>query len=217
VVYRVKGLEIHSENTAQSMDRPAGFLVSWIRALPRVNELLDYGCGKLRYATELARRGRRLTLVDSDTQLSRDQKLGKHFTSVGALAPKLWPTCRVLRPEQLDGDSVQYEFIFCANVLSAIPTRRRRSEVLRQIATALAPSGTCLFVTQYRNSSFNHQQQNANAIRHLDGWILPNRANGSYYGLLNKRFLAELVQRHSMNVSDSWIDGQSAFVLAKRQ
>jgi hypothetical protein len=199
------------------MDRPAESLISWIRALPRVNELLDYGCGKLRYTGELARRAKRITLVDSDAQLSRDQKLGKHFTSIRALAPKLWPNCRVLEPTQLDSVSARYGFVLCANVLSAIPTPRHRSNLLRQIATVLEPAGTCLFVTQYRNSSFNKRRRDQNAFQHLDGWILSNGSSGSYYGLLDKGSLEKLVQRHGMSVTDSWIDGQSAFVLVKRQ
>ena len=51
-------------------------------------------------------------------------------------------------------DPTKYDFILCANVLSAIPLANVRSMTLRRLAGALEKKGRCLFVTQYRHSCF---------------------------------------------------------------
>jgi hypothetical protein len=73
--YRVRGCELRSENAAKPASQPSRAVLGWIAGLPAGLVILDYGCGKLRYAGPLAKRARAVMAVDSHVQVSRLQKL----------------------------------------------------------------------------------------------------------------------------------------------
>jgi hypothetical protein len=217
VHYRAKGLEIRSENAAKPMTKPASPLRHWLGEIQEVSTALDYGCGKLRYSGALARKCSTLTLVDSEVQLSREQQLGRTRSTVRQYARRHWPKCRVLNIDQFGRDRRTYDFVLCANVLSAIPDKRVRSITLLKIASVLGKAGRCLFVAQYRNSYFKKVAASPNAIAHLDGWILETRRGAFYFGTLNKQRLTNLLIRHDFLIEKEWIEGESAYVLARRK
>jgi 2-polyprenyl-3-methyl-5-hydroxy-6-metoxy-1,4-benzoquinol methylase len=179
-----------------------------------VDNVLDYGCGKLRYSSQLVKRCKRLTLVDSGVQLDRLQTISGRQTTVRHFAGKRWATCRVLTIEEFQKERLTYDFILCSNVLSAIPVKSVRSKVLYSLHKALDPSGSCLFVTQYRNSDFRKMAASKLSSKHLDGWILNTSRGAFYYGLLNRADLERLVTQHGFRISKSWVEGESAYVLA---
>jgi hypothetical protein len=216
VRYKAKGLEIRSENAAKPMTIPAAHLVDWLRKMPEVHSALDYGCGKLRYSGIIARKCKALTLVDSEVQLSREQQLGRTRTSVRDLALQYWPKCRALSLEQFSRDKRKYDFILCANVLSAIPDKRIRSESLRRILSSLKRTGNCLFVAQYRSSYFKEVDA-AGCVPHLDGWILKTEQGAYYFGVFTLKKLSELVLRHGFSATKGWTKGESAYLLATRR
>ncbi len=213
--YRAKGLEIRSENAAKPMMKPAAPLRRWLGEIQEVPSALDYGCGKLRYSGVLARKCALLTLVDSEVQLSREQQLGRTRTTVRQYAQRPWPKCRLLNVDEFGRDRRTYDFVLCANVLSAIPDKRVRSRTLLRIASVLGKSGRCLFVAQYRNSYFKEVAASPDAIAHLDGWILKARRGAFYFGILNKQKLTSLLVRHGFLIEKEWIEGVSAYVLAR--
>jgi 2-polyprenyl-3-methyl-5-hydroxy-6-metoxy-1,4-benzoquinol methylase len=178
-----------------------------------VRAALDFGCGKLRYSGLLARKCKAFTLVDSEVQVTRTQKIGGKETTVSEYAKREWPGCRVLSLEEFQRDKRKYDFVLCANVLSAIPNRRVRSKALRRLASAARDEGRCLFITQYRNSYFTKMAASRNAIRHLEGWILKTQRGAFYYGLLDKNEVSALVARHGFTIEKAWIEGESAYVL----
>lgn len=214
--YKVKGLEIRSENAAKPMSMAAKPLVAWIHKQSRVTRALDYGCGKLRYAPALATRCHELTLVDSAIQIDRVQSVDGTQTTVRQYAAQKWRHARVLSIEKFEEDNLKYDLALCANVLSTIPNARVRSHVLRRLLSALAPDGKCLFVAQYQNSYFKDALSSPNALQRLDGWVLKSSRGNSYYGLLNKEKLESLIERHGFLVFQSWRNGQSAYVLGSR-
>jgi 2-polyprenyl-3-methyl-5-hydroxy-6-metoxy-1,4-benzoquinol methylase len=215
VRYRVKGLEIRSENAAKPVSQRSAVLVNWLRDLDPVYSVLDYGCGKLRYASILVRLAKSVTLVDGEIQLSRRQRVGGRLTNVRDYV-KRWPNTRVLSVDKFCNDKHTYDFILCANVLSAIPTRRARSEVLRRLAERLSPSGRCLFTTQYRNTDFGVAAQSERAKPHLDGWLLTGQRGTFYYGLIDKQKLVNMAVRHGFRVEAAWTYGESAYVLTAK-
>lgn len=215
--YKVGNLEVRSENAAKPIAQAARPLVEWLRQMEPVGLALDYGCGKLRYSGHLAKRCSRLTLVDSGIQLDRVQKIAGRQTTVREFVKRKWPTSRVLAVEEFEEDGTVFDFVLCANVLSAIPREDARSRVLHNLHRRLAPGGSCLFVTQYRNSDFRKMAASKNARRHLDGWILVTKRGAFYYGILDRRRLEELVTRHGFRSIHSWLEGQSAYVLATRE
>ncbi len=211
--YKVKGLEIKSENAAKSHRQASRYLLRFIKTLPKMKKACDYGCGKLRYAKPLSQRCRQLALVDSAVQLERKQVLFGDRTTIREYVGKRLYNARTMTVEEFDTDDEKYDFVLCANVLSAIPQVRVRSFLLRSIFQHLAPSGRCLFVTQFRNSYFKQMIASSRSIPHLDGWILPSKNGASYYGIISPKKLMPLLKRHGYTVHNLWVEGQSAFAL----
>jgi len=215
--YKIDCAEIRSENAAKTMAEASAFLVDWLRSKPRVNNSLDYGCGKLRYSKYLARRCLRLSLVDSKVQLERSQVINKQVTNVIRYAHKHWPTCRTYTVEQFwAGVEERYDFVLCANVLSAIPSRIIRARSLRAIKACLRPEGQCLVVNQHANSYFKEAPKRAGATPHLDGWLLPSGRGACYYGILSREKTIRILRAVGFKVLDAWVEGQSTFVLVAR-
>lgn len=214
--YRVKGVEVRSENAAKPMSQPSRGLLKWISACARGPDILDYGCGKLRYADPLASRCDRLTLVDSQVQISRTQRIGDETTTVHDYASARWDHARVLSVREFQRDRRKYDFVLCANVLSAIPNAKVRAGVIRLLANRLKGNGRCLFVAQFRNSYFKQLKQNPRSEDHLDGYLLRKGSQSSYYGILDPFRLTRVVRRFGHKVVKSWVDGESAYVLTER-
>lgn len=215
--YKVKGMVIRSENAAKPMAHVARALVGWLRDRPATKSALDYGCGKLRYTPHLAARSQHLGLVDSSEQLDRVQRIGGLETTVRQYAKEEWPGCRIYELTQfLEGVPHTYGFILCANVLSAIPCPKVRARSLGSIRRALTRRGTVLAVNQHTNSYFKEVTSRREAVPHLDGWLLPSRGGTSYYGILNRDEVARLLERYGFVIEQTWIDGQSNYVLAGR-
>jgi hypothetical protein len=215
--YRVRGVLIKSENAAKPMHRAAGPLVEWLKQRSHTVSALDYGCGKLRYTRYLAAKSKDLGVVDSAVQLDRIQRIGRRMTSVRGYAREHWPNCHICDlVEFWKGIPHSYGFILCANVLSAIACPRARARSLRALRNALAQNGTLLVANQHANSYFGEARQKPGAFAHLDGWVLQSRSGAAYYGIWNQESTIRLLTRFGFVVIDTWINGQSNYVLAKR-
>ena len=215
--YKIRGYSICSENAARSFTQAARPVLEWIEGQKLADHGLDYGCGKLRYAPAMAVRCRKLTLVDSRIQLTRQQMVLGSRTCVREVAIAKWQHVRILAAEDFVGDGERYDLALCANVLSAIPCPRARAGMLRSIAQSLLPQGLCLFVTQYRNSYFSRIAASPDVVEHLDGWILDRGGTSFYYGILPKDKVVQLVRRYGFRVREAWTTGESAFVVAGPQ
>jgi hypothetical protein len=215
--YKVNGEEVRSENAAKTMKEASKAVVEWILAMPRVNRALDYGCGKLRYSPYLGLQCESLGLVDSAIQLERLQVIDNHLTSVVDYARSKWPGCRLYTVDQFwEGIEERYDFVLCANVLSAIPSRAIRSRSLYAIKSCLHRGGQCLVVNQHANSYFKEARRRPGAVQHLDGWFLPSSKGASYYGILDSEKTARILRAVGLTIVDSWVKGQSTFVLTRR-
>jgi 2-polyprenyl-3-methyl-5-hydroxy-6-metoxy-1,4-benzoquinol methylase len=214
--YKALGLTIRSENAAKPVSQISKRVVAWLRCNVKCEQALDYGCGRLRYAPALLKIARCVTFVDSAAQLNRDQLLFGKRTTVRSIVQRRWKRATVLDLEQFAQERKFYDFVLCANVLSAIPNRSVRSDVVRILSSRLTPKGRCLFVTQHRNSDFSRMSNLPTARKYLDGWILRSNRGASYYGILDRVKLLSLVRRHGHRVVDAWISGESTFVLTCR-
>jgi len=213
--YIVKDLEIRSENAAQPTGNAAAPLVEWLNERDHVNAALDYGCGKLRYTKYIAMKCRSLGIVDSRIQLNRVQNIDGKISTIKEYVKMRWPSCNIYEIEDfLNGVELLYDFILCSNVLSAIPSSKIRAKSLRAIHDALSSNGELLVVNQHTNSYFSKMKSMANNTPYLDGWIIQSRGCASYYGILNKALVIRLLKRYGFSIMDSWIEGQSNYVLA---
>ena len=209
--YRVKGAEIRSENAAKPHTQQSRSVATYLRGLPQIASVLDFGCGKLRYANLIAKLGERMTFVDSEIQLSRLQRIRGHVTTVRDFVTHHYLDSRVVSAETLAAHRSQYELITCINVLSAIPSKAALVQALRAIRRLTRKNGMSVFVNQHRNSYYKRFEQ---APRHLFGHLFKGRHGYSYYGILPQDQMNELLVRHGFAVSNAWTDGEINFVEA---
>ena len=212
--YNIKGTEIRSENAAKPASDAAAYLVDWLYHRERTRCALDYGCGKLRYTHHLARRIKHIGIVDSDVQLTRIQQIDGQQTSVAEYAKGHFASLTLQSlPNFWRKPARRFEFILCANVLSAIPSITVRAKSLRAIRVCLEPGGRILFVNQHTNSYFTEVRNRPTTRPHLDGWIAKSKAGASYYGILSKDLVITLLVRFGFRVEEAWVEGQSNYVL----
>jgi len=215
--YKIKGTEIRSENAAKPATQTCGDLVRWLHSREYTPSALDYGCGKLRYTDHLAERSANIGLLDSKVQLTRIQRIDIEYTSVVEYVKKERSQWRIHMLEEFwNNPSYTYDFILCANVLSAIPCARARAKSLRSMRAALGSNGKILFVNQHTNSYFTEVRKRESTSAHLDGWIAQSRGSASYYGILKKDAVSKLIERYGFSAEEAWVQGQSNYVLASK-
>jgi hypothetical protein len=214
--YRVLGLIVKSENAAKPASQSCAAVRDWLRAHPRIDDALDYGCGKLRYGRELIARARRVTFVDSGVQVTRRQRILGRTTSVADLVAQRWPASRVLDLEAFHADRRRYQLILCANVLTAVPCRRTRLAILRTIAERLVPGAQCLIVSQYRNSEFTAVAARPESEPYQDGWLLRARRGPAFYAPLDADQIERLGRRVGLLPRERYLsDGTALCAMAR--
>lgn len=214
--YRVGGKLIRSELAAKPPSRASRHLLAFLSRHDRVACAVDYGCGKLRYAAQLAAMTESLILVDSSDQLDRQQTIDGEETTVRRLAKKSWPTVRIETVLEFQTNRrPKVDFALCANVLSAIPIGAAQSRALAAIRRRLKATGSLLVVNQHTNSYFSQVARREDAVSRLDGWLVPRNNSAFYYGILDKKKTSEILNREGYEIVEHWIEGQSNYALAR--
>lgn len=215
--YIIKGRVISTENTAKPASQASSYLVSYLRELKSVRHSLDYGCGKLRYTKHLNEISKQITVVDSEHQLSRIQIIHQTKTSIREFLTVNWPTINVESVEEFrEARKPKFDFVLCSNVLSAIPCFAERSRVLGSIYERLEPKGLLLVINQHSNSYFDRFRTANGAREHLDGYVVPFSRGYSYYGILTRQRVSEILVQHGFQLVDSWVRGQSNYALVTK-
>jgi hypothetical protein len=215
--YCIGGKLIASELAAKPPSQASRYLSAFLRAHKRVACAVDYGCGKLRYAGQLAAIADSLTLVDSPAQLDRQQSIDGQETTVRRCAERSWRTVRIETVSEFQTNRrPKFDLALCANVLSAIPTKTARSSALTAIRRRLKVSGSLLVVNQHTNSYYSQVARREDVTRHLDGWLVPRRNNSaSYYGILDRKKIFEILENEGYEIIKHWIEGQSNYAVAR--
>lgn len=214
--YHVNGMLIASELAAKSPSQASGHLLAFLGSHERVARVVDYGCGKLRYATALAAMAESVTFVDSSTQLDRQQNIDGEKTTVRRLTKQKWPTAQIETVSEFQANRrPTFDFALCANVLPLIPTKAARSRALAAIGRRLKVSGSLLVVNQHTNSYYSQIAQRADVRKHLDGWLVPKNNSASYYGILNKEKTSEILEAAGYEIVQHWVEGQSNYALVR--
>jgi SAM-dependent methyltransferase len=215
VRYKIKSnIFIRTENAAKPRAQHSKFLKKKILDLEPVASSFDYGCGKLRYSDFILKTTDTLTLVDSEIQISRDQKLPGKRTTIRRLfsSSNQISVCNTI---EFGSVLASYDRAFCINVLSVIPRKSIRRRVVSLIENRLNPGGTCLFVVQYRNSDFSRMRALPNAEQWADGYIIDSFRGYSFYGLISPQQLSRLVTGAGFKVLDLTLNEGSVYLLAK--
>ena len=214
--YNIRGLEIRSENAAKPAHRAGAWILAWIRSLNKGYTGLDLGCGKLRYTAPLARAIVSVTAVDSTIQLDRRQTLFGVQTSVREHVATFLPNVRLCTIEDEHWKKDRFDVILCSNVLSAIPSRSVRKQVVSNAYQSLAGGGTFLLTTQFRNSHFTGWASNQRASRYCDGFLVRAKGGASFYGLLDAVALSEVCRSSGFSIIGAGHVNDLAYVLATR-
>lgn len=217
--YSIRGFLVKSENAAKPIKQQNKEVLTWIASLPSNLKVLDYGCGKFRYAIPLSQQVEFVHAVDSGVQLSRKQIINNQSTTLMEYARRFHRNISVFPVDSRAWINNRYDIVLCSNVLSAIPSAAERIKVLNRLRDVLKPSGYIFLCIQYRNSSFTGYKENPNASRYFDGWIIRKSLNCktvSFYGLISPARLIKLCQGVKLQVINSFQRNGSVYVFCKR-
>lgn len=209
--YTVQGQIIKSENAAKPHNQKSKIIDEYLLSRSVKDTVLDYGCGKLRYADSLIKIGNKVTFVDSELQLSREQVIRGEKTNVSEYIKRNYPNCEAVSIEEIGSHTIRYDLITCTNVLSAIPCEEALSEAISNIRDLLKPGGIAIFVNQHRSSYFKKYQSGK---KHLHGYLYSGRRGHSYYGIMEKSKIEALVLSEGFELLRSWCIGESNIIEA---
>lgn len=207
--YDISGKLLKSENAAKPHSQKSGVVVDYLLSHSNKKNILDYGCGKLRYSDTLINLSSNITFVDSEIQLSRQQMVRGTKTTVHDYVSKNYSNCRTLSVEKISEHDSRYELITCTNVLSAIPCINALNEALKQIKRLLHRDGVAVFINQHRSSYFKKYESGS---KHLHGFLYNGRRGTSYYGILNKQDTEDLLKNNGFIIKKSWCSGESNYI-----
>lgn len=210
--YRVKGVEVRSENAAKPHTQRSKVVAAYLKACPTVGSLMDYGCGKLRYSDLLTRIARRVSFVDSDVQLTRRQRIRGRMTTVVQCVSSRYQNARVLTIAQAHRGRARFDRVTCINVLSAIPTLSELHAALGIIRQRTKRTGVAVFVNQHRNSYFKKFTWGK---PHLFGHLYTGRRGHSYYGVFTMARVRRLLRGRGFRILNAWQSGEINFVEAR--
>jgi 2-polyprenyl-3-methyl-5-hydroxy-6-metoxy-1,4-benzoquinol methylase len=206
--YLINGAEIRTENAAKPSSQKSAAVDSYLSSLEDISTILDFGCGKLRYADTLVSVSSKVTFVDSTIQLDREQLIRGEKTTVNSYVRANYPSCDTIPYEKLGEHDSKYNVVTCTNVLSAIPCKRTLSDVMNQIRRLLNKDGFAVFVNQHRSSYFKKYESGEKL---LHGFLHAGPKGVSYYGILDRTAIEKLLTEHGFRVNRTWCVGESTF------
>lgn len=164
----------------------------------------------------MSRRIKHVTAVDSRVQVDRVQTLFGRHSTVRRYAAEHFSNIRVHAVEEGTWKRHRYDIIICTNVLSAIPSKRIRRELVLCAHQRLRRGGTFLLTTQFRNSHFSNWARDPRATRHCDGFLVRGPKGASFYALLDCDMLVAICRRAGLSIVDSGHVRELAYVVATK-
>ena len=211
--YQTNEFIVESELAAKPLSQTNKVVLEFIANLPNHYRVLDYGCGKLRYAIPLASHVKSVVAIDSQDQVYSRKKIGD----------------RVLAPCDIDIDNLivtsvdddrwkkqDYDVVFCTNVLSAIPFEKERFEIIENSKNVLKEKGYLFISVQYRNSYFSKYKSRDDAIPYQDGWLIRRGKSKkcSFYAMLSAEYIMSLCQLAGFREFEVKKKDGSCFIIA---
>lgn len=209
--YLINDIEIKSENTAKSEYFASKYVISYIHNLKQCDSILDFGCGKLRYADYLLQVAHRVTFIDSELQLNRQQVVKGVKTTVKDYISKNYKNSCAIPYEQIQTYDVKFNYIFCSNVLSAIPSNDTIKDILYQLKRHLKSDGKLIIINQHKDGYFNKYHS---GDKHLYGYIYKGRKGYSYYGIINKAAIYKMLVSCDYSNIKTWVINSMTFTEA---
>lgn len=211
--YNIKGHRIRSQNAAKPHTQASKQVIDVLNSIANVESILDLGCGKLRYSDHLQRISKNICFSDSKIQLERLQVIKGINCSVKDYVMKNYPSSKCIAIEDIHSLSDKFDFIFCSNVLSAIPCEVTLNRTMSTIYNLLSDSGRALIVNQHRSSYFRKFKLGE---PHLHGYLYEGKKGSSYYGIIDKLTIESLAIKHCFYI-DSFIKEDRTFALLTKR
>ncbi len=205
--YKIKGHSIKSHNAAKPHTQSSSQVIAELEKIVVTGQILDLGCGKLRYSDFLRGLSQNIFFVDSRAQLERMQVIKGIRCSVQEYVAKNYPLSRCVAIEDIQEVNDQFDFIFCSNVLSAIPCEKTLNATMSIIYRLLSDSGKALVVNQHRSSYFKKFEM---GMPHLHGYLYKGNRGSSYYGIIDKPTIENLSRKHGLS-TEAFVRGDRTF------
>lgn len=196
--YKINDHEIKSHNAAKPHTLGSKEVINELKNICTKGPIMDFGCGKLRYSDHLIRLSSSVFFVDSRIQIERHQKIKDTHCSVKEYVAENYPSSKCSAVEDIRELEDKFEFIFCSNVLSAIPCEKTLDATMSSIHNLLSDTGKALIVNQHRSSYFKKFEQGK---RHLHGYLYKGNKGSSYYGIIDKPTIENLSRKHGFSVN----------------
>jgi 2-polyprenyl-3-methyl-5-hydroxy-6-metoxy-1,4-benzoquinol methylase len=207
------GIIVKSENAALTTKQTNKVVLKYISELSSNLVALDYGCGKLRHSIPLYEKAKNLSVIDSDIQINRLQRINGIRTSVISYVQLYMPKAKAFAINSFLWPAQAYDFILCTNVLSAIPDYSERQKILNNIKKMLKPGGKALISVQYSNSYFKTYQNNPAATCFLDGWLIKRKDKTySFYGIISKDELINMCVSSNLSILNKYQSDGSIYI-----
>ncbi|HHQ4940778.1 methyltransferase domain-containing protein [Aeromonas allosaccharophila] len=205
--YKIKGHNIKSHNAAKPHTQSSRQVIEELEEIVMTGKILDLGCGKLRYSDYLCEISQNICFADSRIQLERMQVIKGVRCSVQEYVTKKYPLSRCVAIEDIQDIDDQFDFIFCSNVLSAIPCEKALHTTMSIIYSLLSDSGKALIVNQHRSSYFKKFEMGR---PHLYGYLYKGNRGSSYYGIIDKSTIENLSREHGFS-TEAFVRGDLTF------
>lgn len=214
--YEIDGLEVRSENAAKSPARASRFVINWLASHQEGEVAVDYGCGKLRYASYLYSQYPICHFIDSEIQLTREQVISGKVTTVSNEIRSLYPNAVMHALESTSWRSISTDLIICTNVLSAIPYTESRIDAIKNMRLMMRPSAMLFICVQFRNSHFTRWGQSEKAVKYNDGFLLKRERTASFYACLTTEALQYYAKAADMEVIQTIKHEQNAAIVLRK-
>lgn len=192
--YQINDIIIKSELAAKPPSQTNKNVLQYISLLSNEYEVLDYGCGKLRYSIPISQKVKRVIAIDSKEQVDTYKKIGNRYCRPRDMSDS---NLTVLSIDEMKWDESKFDVVFCTNVLSAIPFENERLKLLTNAKKVLKINGTLFISVQYRNSYFKSYGQRKDVIKYNDGWLIKKKSKNQYafYAELSPDYIVELCKK----------------------
>lgn len=205
--YKINGHNIKSHNAAKPHTQSSRQVIEELEEIVVTGQILDLGCGKLRYSDYLCELSQNICFADSRVQLERMQVIKGIRCSVQEYVAKNYPLSRCVAIEDIKEVNDQFDFIFCSNVLFAIPCEETLNATMLIIYRLLSDSGKALIVNQHRSSYFKKFEMGR---PHLHGYLYKGNRGSSYYGIIDKSTIENLSRKHGFT-TEAFVRGGRTF------
>ncbi len=212
--YQINDIIVKSELAAKPLSQTNKYVLKYISLLSNEYEVLDYGCGKLRYSIPISKKVKEIVAIDSKEQVDSYKKIGDRYCRPRDCSKD---NLMVMSIDEMDWSEKRFDVVFCTNVLSAIPFEKERIKLLENAKKVMNNTGVLFISVQYRNSYFKGYNYRNDVSKYNDGWLIKTKSRNqvAFYAELPADYIIELCKRAGFSSFKVKKKDGSCFIEAK--